>query len=53
LSVPVLAAFGGVILFVESITMRLASASVMVLGGIAIALNRTAREGVAAAADDS
>lgn len=40
LSVPVLAAFGGVVLFGESITLRLATASVLVLGGIAIVLRQ-------------
>ena len=40
LSVPVLAAFGGVVMFGESITLRLTVASLMVLGGIAVALNR-------------
>jgi hypothetical protein len=37
-----------VALFGESITLRLAVASLMVLGGIAIALNRTARAPVTA-----
>ena len=40
LTVPVIAAFGGVLLFAEPISWRLALASVMVLGGIAIAANR-------------
>lgn len=40
LSVPVIAAFGGVLLFAEPITWRLALASAMVLGGIAAASNR-------------
>lgn len=40
LSVPVIAAFGGVLLFAEPITWRLTLASVMVLGGIAFASNR-------------
>jgi drug/metabolite transporter (DMT)-like permease len=40
LSVPVIAAFAGVLLFAEPITWRLALAAVMVLGGIAIASNR-------------
>ena len=40
LSVPVIAAFGGVLLFAEPISWRLALAAVMVLGGIAIASNR-------------
>jgi drug/metabolite transporter (DMT)-like permease len=38
LSVPVIAALGGVVLFGEPITARLAVASALVLGGIAIAL---------------
>ncbi|HET9390819.1 MAG TPA: DMT family transporter [Steroidobacteraceae bacterium] len=40
LSVPVIAAFGGVLLFGEAITARLAIASVLVLGGIALALRK-------------
>lgn len=40
LSVPIIAAFGGVLLFGESITLRLSIASVLVLGGIALALRR-------------
>jgi drug/metabolite transporter (DMT)-like permease len=40
LSVPVLAAFGGVLLFGEAITVRLGVASVLVLGGIALALRK-------------
>jgi len=38
LSVPVLAAFGGVLLLAESLTLRLVIASVMTLGGIALTL---------------
>ena len=37
LSVPLLASLGGVILFAEPITIRLAAASVLLLGGIALA----------------
>jgi drug/metabolite transporter (DMT)-like permease len=37
LSVPLLASLGGVVLFAEPITMRLAAASVLLLGGIALA----------------
>jgi drug/metabolite transporter (DMT)-like permease len=37
LSVPVIAAIAGVLLFGETITLRLAVSSVMVLGGIAVA----------------
>jgi drug/metabolite transporter (DMT)-like permease len=44
LSVPIIAAFGGVVLFGEAITLRLAVASVVVLGGIALALNRPTRQ---------
>lgn len=40
LSVPLLASVGGVILFAEPITIRLATASVLVLGGIALATSR-------------
>jgi drug/metabolite transporter (DMT)-like permease len=38
LSVPVIAAFGGIIFLGESITLRLALASVAVLGGIALVI---------------
>jgi len=40
LSVPLLAAFGGVLLLSEAITPRLAAASVAILGGIALVLSR-------------
>lgn len=40
LSVPVLAALAGVVLFAEAITLRLALASVLVLGGSALAVRR-------------
>jgi len=43
LSVPVIAAFGGVLLFGEAITLRLSIASVLVLGGIALALRKGSR----------
>ncbi len=38
LSVPVLAAMGGVILMAEAITPRLVTASLLILGGVALAL---------------
>ena len=38
LSVPVLAALGGVILMAEVVTLRLVIASVLILGGVALAL---------------
>ena len=38
LSVPVLAAVGGVIFMAEAVTPRLAIASVLILGGVALAL---------------
>jgi drug/metabolite transporter (DMT)-like permease len=38
LSVPIIAAFGGVIFLGESVTLRLVSASVAILGGIALAI---------------
>ena len=38
LSVPLIAAFGGVIFLAEAITPRLAYASVAILGGIALVL---------------
>lgn len=41
LSVPVIAALAGVALFSEPVTVRLASASVLVLGGTALAVRRT------------
>ena len=40
LSVPVLAALGGVVLLGEPVTLRLALSSVAILGGIALVLNR-------------
>jgi drug/metabolite transporter (DMT)-like permease len=42
LSVPLLASLGGVILFAEPITIRLAAASVLLLGGIALATRKPA-----------
>jgi drug/metabolite transporter (DMT)-like permease len=41
LSVPVIAALAGVALFSEPVTVRLAAASVLVLGGTALAVRRT------------
>ena len=41
LSVPLIAAIGGVILFAEPITVRLALASLLLLGGIALATRRS------------
>jgi len=38
LSVPILAAFGGVIFISERISLRLSAASIMILGGIALVL---------------
>lgn len=43
LSVPVIAAFGGVMLFGESLTPRLLISAVLVLGGIALALRQAQR----------
>lgn len=43
LSVPVLAALGGVVFLSEAVTLRLAVAGCLVLGGIALALTVTAR----------
>jgi drug/metabolite transporter (DMT)-like permease len=43
LSVPLIAAFGGVIFLSEAITPRLAAASVAILGGIAIVLSQKSR----------
>jgi drug/metabolite transporter (DMT)-like permease len=43
LSVPLIAAFGGVIFLSEAITPRLAFASVAILGGIALVLMGKAR----------
>lgn len=42
LSVPVIAALGGVVLLDEAITLRLVLASVLILGGVALALRRPA-----------
>ncbi|MCP4877233.1 MAG: DMT family transporter [Gammaproteobacteria bacterium] len=42
LSVPVIAAFGGVILLSEKITLRLLLASAATLGGVAIVLGQRA-----------
>ncbi|BEP63603.1 DMT family transporter [Variovorax sp. V213] len=44
LSVPLLAAIGGVLLLSEAITPRLAAASVAILGGIAIVLSQKSRK---------
>lgn len=41
LSVPLIAAFAGVVLFGEPITLRLAVSSVLLLGGIALATRRS------------
>jgi len=43
LSVPVIAAFGGVIVLSEPLTVRLSIASVLVLGGIALVIGARAR----------
>lgn len=43
LSVPLLAAFGGVLLLSESFTPRLAAASLAILGGIALVLSKRSR----------
>ncbi|MDN0073467.1 DMT family transporter [Crenobacter sp. SG2303] len=43
LSVPLIAAFGGVFLLSESVTPRLATASAAILGGIALVLTSRAR----------
>ena len=40
LSVPVVAAAGGILLLAETLSMRLAVASALVLGGISLALVR-------------
>lgn len=45
LSVPLLAAFGGVLFLSEAITPRLAAASVAILGGIALVLSQKSRAG--------
>ncbi|MDM0117099.1 DMT family transporter [Variovorax sp. J22R133] len=44
LSVPLIAALGGVVFMAEAITPRLALASVAILGGIAIVLSRKAKQ---------
>lgn len=43
LSVPVIAAIGGVLLLSEALTMRLAMASLATLGGVALVLSRQTR----------
>ena len=43
LSVPAIAAFAGVVLLGEHVTLRLVGASALVLGGVAIVLTRRAR----------
>jgi drug/metabolite transporter (DMT)-like permease len=43
LLVPVLAAAGGVLLLSERLTLRLCFAAVLILGGVGLALSRTAR----------
>ena len=44
LSVPIIAAFGGIIFLGETLTMRLVTASVIVLGGIFIFINAKHRQ---------
>jgi drug/metabolite transporter (DMT)-like permease len=46
LSVPVIAALGGVVLLAEPASLRLVVASVLTLGGIWLVLSRRGREGV-------
>lgn len=43
LSVPVIAAVGGVLVMGESVTFRLVLSSVLILGGVALALPRSRR----------
>jgi drug/metabolite transporter (DMT)-like permease len=43
LAVPVLAAFGGVVVLSEEVTVRLVSAGALILGGVAIAVRRKNR----------
>ena len=45
LSVPVIAAAGGVLVMGESVTFRLVLSSVLILGGVALALPRSRRSG--------
>ena len=44
LTVPVIAAFGGVMFLAEEVTVRLMTASVLILGGVALAITRRKRE---------
>ncbi len=44
LLVPVIAAFGGVVLLSEDVSMRLVAASVLILGGVAVAVASRQRE---------
>jgi drug/metabolite transporter (DMT)-like permease len=43
LSVPVIAAFGGIVILGESLTVRLALASIAILGGIALVIQEKQR----------
>lgn len=47
LSVPAIAAAGGVLLLAESLSMRLVGCGIMILGGICLALTRKARRRMA------
>ena len=47
LTVPVIAAFGGIVLLSEQITLRLLVASVATLGGVAIVVAQRAAKGAA------
>jgi drug/metabolite transporter (DMT)-like permease len=44
LSVPLLTSVAGIVLFGEPITLRLATASVLLLGGIALATQRVSKD---------
>ena len=53
LSVPVIAAFGGVVFLAEQVTLRLLLASAATLGGVAIVLTQRAHTGATGADDDA
>lgn len=53
LLVPVIAAFGGVVVLAETVTLRLVTASVLILGGVALAVLFRARQAGAIPAPES
>jgi drug/metabolite transporter (DMT)-like permease len=53
LLVPVLAAFGGVVILAERVSVRLAVASALILGGVAMAVLKRASSAVSAAVEST